>query len=197
MRFSEIQQPLKEGSDILVRQPSEHARQEFYGAQTETLDGLVSLYNSNQYSRAPWKVAPARTLVRIWETSHKDGFVRDTKGLDKIAEIFYTNIVRLYVNTYIAEHTEASPDEELSEYFETDEEKEAFVDWAIETEKGWRISDYGFPRLSNLACLLLDCDNSEDKLLVCDAILNVAHQRSDLSSWFVEGGQVTLSMLSE
>ena len=36
----------------------------------------------------------------------------------------------------------------------------------------------------------------EEKIVIIDQILNVAHQRSDLASWFIEGGSYSLSKLS-
>jgi hypothetical protein len=36
----------------------------------------------------------------------------------------------------------------------------------------------------------------EDKLVTIDKMLNVVHPRSDMASWFIEGGSSSLSKLS-
>ena len=36
----------------------------------------------------------------------------------------------------------------------------------------------------------------EKKLLLIDSILNIVHQRSDLATWFVQGGRESLTQLS-
>lgn len=59
-----------------------------------------------------------------------------------------------------------------------------------------RISDYGLAPLQKLAGKLLDTYDSAAKVPVIDAMLNVVHQRSDLASWYVQGGSNALSDLS-
>lgn len=164
--------------------------------QSETLATIVSEYRSAIYERMPWRVVPAARLMRIWTDSAKAGFVRDTKGLARIEEIFVENVLRLSVNTEISGHAPVSPEDVLEGYFEPDE-IEAFVDWAIDTPTGWRISDYGLGSLFELAALAIETNDPEHKLVVLDRMLNVIHPRSDLSSWLVEGGQRTLCLIHE
>ena len=184
-------------SDILTRSASDTSRYRIIEMEDEVLTQIVGEYRSGQYPRAPWTVVPAARIKRIWEQAAQTGFVRDTKGLDQIAHQFVINIVKLWVNTIIAAHTAQSAEATLSDHFDDETEHEAFVDWAITTGAGdWRISDYGFPRLLTLACLVLDSETSEEKLVVCDAILNVTHARSDMASWFVQGGTATLNALA-
>ncbi len=176
-------------SDILSR---EIRMGTFYEDYHELLDSLVYQYKHGVENK--WKVIPASLLKSIWIDNQKMGFVRNSKGLDRIVKQFVYNIKMLNIFTDISGHSTSYP-EELDEYF-NDEEKEEFIDWAIEAENGWRISDYGMGPLIKYAMLLEMCDTDEEKLVVCDAILNVVHQRSDLASWFVEGGSRTLSELS-
>ena len=179
----------------LTKKPSERAMLDIFEKQSEILGEMVSEYLSGQHPALPWKVVPAARLVRIWKDAARDGFVRDEKGLARIEATFVENVVKLMVTTEISGHTNVSPEEALAEYFGPDE-IEAFVEWAIETEGGaWRISDYGLPDLVNLAALVTDAANPSDKLVILDRMLNVAHQRSDLASWFVEGGRRTLYTL--
>lgn len=164
--------------------------------ESDTLSAMISEYRSGKHPHAPWKIVPFARLERIWNDAAREGFVRDEKGLAKIEEVFVENVVRLAVNCRISGHTEASPHDGLDEYLEPDE-YEAFVEWAIETDRGWRISDYGMGPLFDLAALVTETADPVAKLAVLDRMLNVAHQRSDLASWFVEGGSKALSYLSE
>jgi hypothetical protein len=71
------------------------------------------------------------------------------------------------------------------------------LDARQDDEKGnWRISDYGLDKIGRYVVALLEEENYNKKLAWIDCILNVAHQRSDLASWFVEGGRKTLSFLN-
>ena len=58
------------------------------------------------------------------------------------------------------------------------------------------ISDYGLPAIMTQASKLYMEDNPVQKIVLIDSILNVVHQRSDLASWFVQGGSAALSDLS-
>jgi hypothetical protein len=58
------------------------------------------------------------------------------------------------------------------------------------------ISDYGLPAIEQLSAQLYGENKPEMKVQIIDKILNVVHQRSDLASWFVQGGSSALSDLS-
>jgi hypothetical protein len=58
------------------------------------------------------------------------------------------------------------------------------------------ISDYGLKPLQELAGKLLDATTAEEKLLLLDRVLNVCHRRSDLATWFVQGGRGALDELN-
>jgi hypothetical protein len=58
------------------------------------------------------------------------------------------------------------------------------------------ISDYGLPAIEQLTAQLYGENSPEMKVQIIDKILNVVHQRSDLASWFVQGGSSALSDLS-
>lgn len=125
------------------------------------------------------------------------GVVRDTRGLETIEEIITENILKLYVNTELAGHTQVNPDDDFEEYDYTEQDKEDFWDYIKE------ISDYGFsdfggrrPGLTTLLGHLRKARTPEEKVPIIDQILNVVHQRSDLAALFVEGGSAALSQLS-
>ena len=65
-------------------------------------------------------------------------------------------------------------------------------DWLCDERGSWRISDYAFKWLHPLAFKILGAGSDQEKLYAIDRVLDVAHQRSDLASWFVEGGTDTL-----
>lgn len=68
--------------------------------------------------------------------------------------------------------------------------------WDKEGKMGGFISDYGLNPLVILAGELRRDKTPEEKLVTIDKMLNVAHQRSDIAYWFVEGGSRALSQLS-
>lgn len=184
-------------SQTLNFKPSEDAMRDLHERVSETLDAMVGEFRRDPEGQAPWPVVPAARLKRIWSDAAKHGFVRDVRGLEAIERRFVENVVRLMVNTEVAAHGARSSAEVLEDRVEEDE-IEKFVDWAIETPQGgWRISDYGLESLFALAAALNETDRPEDKLVILDAMLNVVHQRSDLASWFVEGGTKTLSDLAD
>jgi hypothetical protein len=76
--------------------------------------------------------------------------------------------------------------------------KEAFWDYYIEDPKEGqaRISDYGLKPLFKLLEKLRKEKSPEKKLVIMDNMLNVIHMRSDIASWFLQGGSSALSQLS-
>jgi hypothetical protein len=58
------------------------------------------------------------------------------------------------------------------------------------------LSDYGLKPLLKLLQELRYVDTPEEKVPIIDKMLNVVHQRSDMASWFVEGGSNALQKLS-
>jgi len=73
---------------------------------------------------------------------------------------------------------------------------EDFYDWTVDKDGIDIMSDYGLKPLMDLLYNLKTNKTPEEKLLTIDRMLNVVHQRSDLASWFVEGGSRALSQLS-
>ena len=95
-------------------------------------------------------------------------------------------------------HTSTNPEEMLKDYEmtmnETDEHD--YGDWAVDDRGVWRISDYALGNLINGTLELMHVKTPEEKLQKIDFILNVVHQRSDIASWFVEGGSAGLDELT-
>jgi len=75
--------------------------------------------------------------------------------------------------------------------------KNNFYDYYSVDSKGIDImSDYGSKPLVTLAFQLRKATRPEDKVTIIDKMLNVVHQRSDMASWFVQGGSSALSNIS-
>jgi hypothetical protein len=75
---------------------------------------------------------------------------------------------------------------------------EDFYDWTVDAEGTDIMSDYGLEPLLKLLHQLRSEEEKtpEERLLIIDQMLNVAHQRSDLASWFVVGGSRALNKLA-
>lgn len=76
--------------------------------------------------------------------------------------------------------------------------EERFFDYYLTDPKTGHlyITDYGLNALMTLGSELYKEDVPENKVVLIDKILNVVHQRSDMASWFVQGGSAALSDLS-
>lgn len=79
-----------------------------------------------------------------------------------------------------------------------DEIQERFFNYYLTDPKSGHlyISDYGLKPIMQLTSELYVENNPEKKVVLIDKILNVVHQRSDMASWFVQGGSSALSDLS-
>lgn len=145
----------------------------------------------------PWRLVPFGRLKKIWEDFVRYGIVRDERGLDMIDRIIQNNIIKLYINTELVGHTSHNTDDDFDDAGFTEEDKEDFFDY-IDKYSDYAFNDFSGLRLGLLTLLsnLRKSNTPEEKLGIIDQILNVAHQRSDLASWFVEGGSNALSQLS-
>ena len=74
--------------------------------------------------------------------------------------------------------------------------KEKFYDYTVDNEGHDILSDYGLEPLQKELFKLLNEDDPNKKIPILDRILNIAHQRSDLAAWLVQGGTSALNALS-
>jgi len=124
------------------------------------------------------------------------GFVRDTKGMESIAQTMIQNVHRLAANTYLMGHTESDPSYYFKDHKINKKEQERFWDnYAIDERGQARISDYGLKPLQELAFQLQKTFKPEKQLQIVDRMFNICHQRSDLPSFFIEGGTQGLNEL--
>lgn len=181
---------------------------DFYEQLEEAVyDVIVEFKNRKPNQKyQPWRVVNFNRLYKIWNDFVKTGVVRDERGMDEIEAIILTNILKLNANTILMNHTQVKPDEYWEQAWPgwenmSEEEKEQimdqFIEYVVDPVSGqWRISDYAMERLFQLASKLLRQNDYDQKLYLIDRILNITHQRSQLASWFVEGGRRSLSKLS-
>lgn len=180
---------------------------ETYGEYKDTalytlMDDLLNKKNKNP--KQTFRLAPIARINKIWADFSKTGLVRDEAGIKMIGEIFIENIAMLAINTELAGHASSDPYHLIHGYNENITRKQAekllesdrFLNYIEDYNGQLRISDYGLPKLEKLAWKYLSQDNTaEEKLITLDMILNVVHQRSDLSRLFVEGGSRSLDNL--
>jgi len=177
--------------------------EKFFYLRNETLwDIREAKENGRQY----WRVVSFSKLRTVWERRVRDGFVRYPKFLYEIAGVFLNNIVQLVVNTELCGHTPNFPDDEVDDILQVKGGYEQF--WAYMEKRGLyeyflderagqdRISDYAIEPLTKLWFEIKEAEDDESLLVSLDRVLNVVHQRSDLASWFVEGGSENLLKLS-
>lgn len=102
-----------------------------------------------------------------------------------------------YIQSLYDEKYEDDMTREQVYEFLYEEIKEKFFDYGEDTKIGQAyISDYGLRPLEEYLSQLHKTTKAEDKVVIIDKMLNVVHMRSDMASWFVEGGSTSLSQLS-
>lgn len=149
-----------------------------------------------------WQLISFPRLKKIWEDAARMGFVRDEKGLEMIKNQMITNLIKLEVNTEIMGHSTHYPEEDIEDLGYTMEQFHEKNDdtndvYFTDPKSGqWRLSDYGLKPLWEIAQKLARESDDIKKIMYIDQMLNVVHMRSDLASWFVQGGSEALSQLS-
>ncbi len=176
-------------------------------AADSILRELEQHVNDDKY-RQKWQVVPAARLKKIWNDYAKTSMVRDEKGMDDIAWTVLYNIFKIHANTILCGHTDQSPNDFAESITGENFEEKYGVDkfgysiWDrdnafFEDDNGqWRLSDFALDKLINAAGKLEQAQTAEQKLQAVDRVLNIVHARSDLASWFVQGGTATLNSLA-
>ena len=172
----------------------------YYEKLDEKLYDIIKEFkNSKEGQTIKWVPMNISRLSKIWRDYSKFGVVRDERGIDDIIDNFVDKIITIDINTTLMGHGTIDPIDFLNnEGIEdiTEEDLERMSDFLVDKNGQLIISDYGLNKLKDLAAKLLDSKPYEEKLLLLDQVLNVVHQRSDLASYFVQGGRVALDNLS-
>jgi hypothetical protein len=154
-----------------------------------------------------WTLIPKRLLIKTWEDFMKYGFVKNEKSVDKMLDIIMHNVAKLRVNNKLTGHDQYFVDEHVLDFVGLDEKmswhefEETYGHITEEylydpVQRQYAISDYGLPAIEKVLGKILGEDDYNKILVGIDMILNIIHPRSDLASYFVEGGSDTLSELS-
>lgn len=177
----------------------EDAAENYYEHHDSVISDVVNEFNNSKPGEVQsWRRVPLPRIKKIWMDFANLGFVRDITGLEMISEIVIENIQKIHVNTILMNHTEIGGDEVLDEmglHLNESEDWE-FNDWCVDENGAWRISDNALSRLTQGALNIAMAKTPEQKLVELDKVFNIVHQRSDIASWFVEGGVSALSELS-
>lgn len=172
-----------------------------YGAEDIVYEYAQAMKDpvKNKNYRQKWSVVPATRIQKIWSDYMKVGFVQDEKGMEAISKQILQNIYKLEVNTILTAHTGESPERYGEDILGVDklpdgyfEVLESFFD---DDNGAWRLSDYALGPLLTEARKLEEEFDPNEQLQIVDRILNIVHARSDLASWFVQGGRASLNKI--
>jgi len=162
-----------------------------------------SLINPQQYKRAMEEYMKYGQFIRFPEDK-----IYDWK------ELVLNNIMMLEILTQIHGHSSNFPFDGFYDVFdEVDVPEGNKYDWDYVYEilkneydideyvphfsNGQPVlSDYGLNPLHKLAKILIPQTKPEDIIITINKIMNVAHQRSDLSELFIQGGEKSHDMIS-
>lgn len=75
-------------------------------------------------------------------------------------------------------------------------EDKGFWNWLVLPDGSGAYSDYGISPLEELISQYTEDSTPEETIVLINKILDVTHQRGDLASAFIEGGQSTLTQIS-
>lgn len=141
-----------------------------------------------------WTVIPFARVKKIWIDYAKTGFVRDIKGMDKIADMAINIVARIHACNVLSGHSQEGSEMYMENYPEIKDEFDFYWQF-INTKYGEPVSDFGLPKLEAIAAKLYMAETPEQKLILVDRMFNIVHQRGDLSMLFVEGGRESLDEL--
>ena len=177
---------------------SDEVRNNFYREFSAAMQG-----RNKKDARQSWDLVPKSDLLAVNRSFSRLGVVRDTEALETLASQVLVNILKLDFNTEIMDHKSYGGWESYEEdwqYFDiTRHQYDHYIPYYVQDARGcWRISDYALDKLEPLAVELATPGlKAEYKLSAVNLALQVCHMRSDLASWFVEGGSATLDELKE
>jgi hypothetical protein len=163
------------------------------------VDILGNYYDEKRQvgSKMSWTVIPFARLKKIWTDYATMGFVRDERGMQSIVDKMIEILARLNASNDLAGHGRMSDEDimDLTGYEIPDGNNYDFYFDFINTDYGVPVSDYGLPKLNDLAAKLMMARTSEQQLFYVDQMLSVVHQRGDLAALFIEGGWDSLQEL--
>jgi len=159
--------------------------------ETEIFETLLA--NFRRHHPFLWPAVSPRLIHEVWETFVATGHVVDDGRFEKILDGFRDAILHLRISTLLAGHTAHDPVDYFEEHgLRTSEEAEALFDWMDSGSPTPPISDYALDPLLDLLVELQMEISPATRLKLADRILNLYHQRGDLSALLVAGGRKTV-----
>ena len=148
-----------------------------------------------------WELLKLSDLKLLWEEYMRTGLVFKRKLFEKVENTVINNVIKLKINTELCGHTQLDPKELIDDCYGDEEDSGIDINkndnFFIDPACGqYRISDYAMDKLEEKVLELFLADTEEKKIVIIDQVLNICHRRSDLSTWFVEGGARSLDELS-
>jgi hypothetical protein len=158
-----------------------------------------------------WNLIPAeqyQNLLRRYMTSPEMARIPYEVVLRWFKDIIVPNAFAINNITMLAGHSSYFPFDDVYYVFGIDDgendynaasellEKEGFYDWCKlpDGSDGW--SDYGLEPLMKIVMEYRANMSAEDILILINRCLDVAHQRGDLASAFIQGGSAACSKIS-
>ena len=172
-----------------------------YEHEYDVLAEIIEDYNNNRKKQS-WPLIKTSRLAKILRDYAISHVVRDEMGVIEIAEQIILITARLYVNTILCGHSRTSWRDYVNgcdcEIDDLDSFESFTDDYLFDDEAGqYRISDYALSKLMIAIDEMVVSSSAEELLSHISIILNICHMRSDLSSWFIEGGSAKLRELNE
>jgi hypothetical protein len=177
---------------------SDAAAEKYFEDQNNVAYNIVEEYRKSldKGGKQSWSLISARRAKKIWSDYSKLGFVRDEVGINKMVETALENIHKINVNNVLTGHSQESPElfaQDLTEQKVPEGHFDKNYDFFEDENGALRISDYATEKMNAVAGRLYDAKTPEEKLQALDHLFNIVHARSDLSSWFIEGGKKSLN----
>lgn len=149
-----------------------------------------------------WNLIPSSLFITEWKYNSRTGNVHENK-IQRMQDILIDNYIKIYINTVLMGHTSTHPLWYLEgivpedwDSEDMDEFLDGYEDYCIDDKNSWRISDYAIERMESAIHSLIREEDYCKKVYWIDTLLSIVHCRSDLASWFIQGGSKTLSLVS-
>ena len=185
--------------------------EEFYEDHTE-FDLLSEFMHDkeNNIKQKKWNLIPAEqyhTLLKRYMNDPIMARIPYSVVHNWFTNIIVPNALDIYYITNLAGHSSYFPSDVVSDYFDADNivdyktgseylDSIGFYDWCKLPDGTDAWSDYGLNPLFQNIHEYTPNMSAEDLLILINRCLDVAHQRGDLSSAFVQGGKKSCDYIS-
>ncbi len=185
--------------------------EEFYEDHTE-FDLLSEFMHDkeNNIKQKKWNLIPAEqyhTLLKRYMNDPTMARIPYSVVHNWFTNIIIPNALDIYYITNLAGHSSYFPSDIVSDYFDADNivdyetgskylDSIGFYDWCKFPDGTDAWSDYGLNPLFQNIHEYTPNMSAEDLLILINRCLDVAHQRGDLSSAFIQGGKKSCDYIS-